>query len=109
MPKNNIFLTIQLLINIHQNEGKSQVEVGKITKFFINFNYNTRSLTLTQRVSVVMNSRELTTIGFLMCEAPRNRMLSSTNNYTVASVGDYCASIYLRSVDTLTPPQFETK
>ena len=38
MSKNNIFLTIQLLINIQLNEGKSQVEAGKITKFFINFN-----------------------------------------------------------------------
>jgi len=38
MSKNNIFLTIQLLINIQQDEGKSQVEAGKITKFFINFN-----------------------------------------------------------------------
>ncbi len=38
MSKNNIFLTIQLLSNIHQDEGKSQVEAGKITKFFINFN-----------------------------------------------------------------------
>jgi len=38
MSKNNIFLTIQLLINIQQYEGKSQVEAGKITKFFINFN-----------------------------------------------------------------------
>jgi hypothetical protein len=38
MSKNNIFLTIQLLINIQQDDGKSQVEAGKITKFFINFN-----------------------------------------------------------------------
>jgi hypothetical protein len=38
MSKNNIFLTSQLLINIQQDEGKSQVEAGKITKFFINFN-----------------------------------------------------------------------
>jgi len=38
MSKNNIFLTIQLLINIQQDEDKSQVEAGKITKFFINFN-----------------------------------------------------------------------
>ena len=38
MSKNNIFLTIQLLINIQQDVGKSQVEAGKITKFFINFN-----------------------------------------------------------------------
>ena len=38
MSKNNIFLTIQLLINIQQDEGKSQVEAGKITKFFIKIN-----------------------------------------------------------------------
>jgi hypothetical protein len=37
MSKNNIFLTSQLLINLQQDEGKSQVEAGKITKFFINF------------------------------------------------------------------------
>gem|GEM_PF-4509606 len=34
----NIFFTLQLLINIQQDEGKSQVEAGKITKFFIKFN-----------------------------------------------------------------------
>jgi hypothetical protein len=38
MCKNNIFLTSKLLINIQEEEGKSQVEAGKITKFFINFN-----------------------------------------------------------------------
>ena len=38
MSKNNIFFTLQLLINIQQDEGKSQVEAGKITKFYINFN-----------------------------------------------------------------------
>ncbi len=35
MSKNNIFLTTQLLINIQQDEGKSQVEAGKLTKFLL--------------------------------------------------------------------------
>jgi hypothetical protein len=35
MSKNNIFLTIQLLSNIQQDEGKSQVEAGKIRNFLL--------------------------------------------------------------------------